>query len=162
MAVIFKYDLEPIIHNTSLCTRCQIVLSWMAHKLSNEDSTLVQVIGLSPHTTSHYLHSCWATSLWPYGLSWLQWLNTNLRTIQCTSSADNRHSALPRELFDHGQPFPRHDQLWWRNYAGTFPRFHIWNETEIGVEKIQVYHVIWWEYGILRDFSIKVIYGTPL
>ena len=38
-------------------------------KLSNEHSTLVLVMTLFPHTTTHYLHSFWATSLWSYGLS---------------------------------------------------------------------------------------------
>ena len=55
-SIFFKF----IIQNSSLSTRCEICLTWMPHKLTNEKSTLVQVMASCLQSTSHYQSQCWA------------------------------------------------------------------------------------------------------
>ena len=43
--------------------------------LTNDKSTLVQVMAWCHQTTSHYLSQCWPRSLSPYGVTWPQWVN---------------------------------------------------------------------------------------
>ena len=38
-----------VIQNCSLCTRCEVALRWMPQNLTNEKSTLVQLMVCSPH-----------------------------------------------------------------------------------------------------------------
>ena len=52
----------------------------MPHNLTNEKSTLVQVITWCLQRTSHYLSQCWPRSMSPYGITVPQWVN--IRVVQ--------------------------------------------------------------------------------
>ena len=45
--------------NSSLGTCCEISLMWMPQNLTNEKSTLIQVMAWCHQATSHYLGQCW-------------------------------------------------------------------------------------------------------
>ena len=44
-------------------------LRWMPQDLTDDKSTLVQVMAWCRQTTSHYLSQCWLSSLSPYGVA---------------------------------------------------------------------------------------------
>ena len=50
-------------------------LRWMPRDLTNDKSTLVQVMAWCRQATSHYLSQCWPRSLSPYGVIKPQWVN---------------------------------------------------------------------------------------
>ena len=49
-------------------------LRWMPRNLTDDKSTLVQVIAWCRQATSHYLSQCWPSSMWPYGVTRPQWV----------------------------------------------------------------------------------------
>ena len=51
----FKSVIFETIQNSSLDTCCEIALKWMLQNLTNEKSTLVQVMAWCRQATSHYL-----------------------------------------------------------------------------------------------------------
>ena len=53
---------------------CEIALIWMSLNLTEDQSTLVQVMAWCRQTPSHYLSQCWARSLSPYGITRPQWV----------------------------------------------------------------------------------------
>ena len=52
-------------------------MKWMPLDLTDDKSTLVQVMAWCHQTTSHYLSQCWPRSLWPYGVTRPQWFNSS-------------------------------------------------------------------------------------
>ena len=52
-----------------LSVSCEIVLRWMPEDLTNDKSTLVQVMAWCRQATSHYLNQCWPGSISPYGVT---------------------------------------------------------------------------------------------
>ena len=52
-----------------------IVLRWISLDLSDDKSTLVQVMAWCRQAPSHYLSHCWPRSLSPYGVIRPQWVN---------------------------------------------------------------------------------------
>ena len=53
---------------------CKFALRWMSMDLTDDKSTLVQVMAWCRQATSHYLSQCWPTSMSPYGVTWPQWV----------------------------------------------------------------------------------------
>ena len=53
---------------------CEIALIWMSLDLTDDQSTLVQVMAWCRQATSHYLSQCWPRSLSPYGVTRPQWV----------------------------------------------------------------------------------------
>ena len=51
-------------------------LRWMPWHLTDDKSTLVQVMALCRQVTSYYLSQCWPGSMSPYGVTRPQWVNT--------------------------------------------------------------------------------------
>ena len=51
-------------------------LRWMPQDLTDDKSTLVQVMACCRQATSHYLSQCWLSSLSPYGVARPQWVNS--------------------------------------------------------------------------------------
>ena len=51
------------------------VLTWMPQDLTDDKSTLVQVMAWCRQATSHYLNHCWPRSSTPYGVTRPQWVN---------------------------------------------------------------------------------------
>ena len=52
------------------------VLRWMPQDLTDDKSTLVQVMAWCRQATSHYLNQCWPRSPTSYGVTRPQWVNT--------------------------------------------------------------------------------------
>ena len=53
-------------------------LQWMPQGLTDDMSTLVQVMACCRQATSHYLSQCWLSSSSPYGVARPQWVNLQL------------------------------------------------------------------------------------
>ena len=56
-----------------LSISCEIALRWMSGNLSDDELTLVEVMGCCRQTASHYLNQCWRSFMWPYGIARPQW-----------------------------------------------------------------------------------------
>ena len=55
---------------------CKIALRWMPLDLTDDKSTLVQVMAWCRQATSHYLSQCWPRFMSPYGVTRPQWVNS--------------------------------------------------------------------------------------
>ena len=55
----------------------KIALRWMPQDLTDDKSTLVQVLAWWRQATSHYLSQCWPTSMSPYGVTRPQWVKSH-------------------------------------------------------------------------------------
>ena len=66
-----------IIEKRNFSTPCKIALRWMSQNLTNEKSTLVQVMVWCRQATSHYLSQCWPRSMLQYGVTRPQWVNSS-------------------------------------------------------------------------------------
>ena len=55
---------------------CELALRWMSLDLTDDKSTLVQVMAWCRQATSHYLSQCWPNSLSPYGVTKPQWVHS--------------------------------------------------------------------------------------
>ena len=53
---------------------CEIAIRWMPLDLTDDESTLVQVMAWCCQATSHYLSQCWLRSMSPYGVTRPQWV----------------------------------------------------------------------------------------
>ena len=56
--------------------KCETALRCMSLDLTEDKSTVVQVMAWCRQATSHYLSQCWPRSLPPYGVTRPQWCNT--------------------------------------------------------------------------------------
>ena len=54
----------------------ELALRWMSLDLTDDKSTLVQVMAWCRQATSHYLRQWWPRSLSPYGVARPQWVST--------------------------------------------------------------------------------------
>ena len=54
---------------------CKIALRWMPLDLTDDKSTLVQVMAWCRQATSHYLSQCWPRFMLPYGVTRPKWAN---------------------------------------------------------------------------------------
>ena len=57
-----------------LSISCEIVLRWTPQDVTDDKSTLVQVMAWCHQATSHYLSQCWPRSVSPYGVTRPQWV----------------------------------------------------------------------------------------
>ena len=62
-------------------------LRWMPWDLTDDKSTLVQVMAWCRQATSHYLSQCWPSSMSPYGVTRPQWVNFNHK-MHCSCIAE--------------------------------------------------------------------------
>ena len=53
---------------------CKIALKWMSVDLTDDKSTLVQVMAWCLTAPSHYLSQCWPRSMSPYSVTRPQWV----------------------------------------------------------------------------------------
>ena len=58
---------------TGIFTSSNVALRWMPWDLTDDKSTLVQVMTWCRQATSHYLSQCWPSSMSPYGVTRPQW-----------------------------------------------------------------------------------------
>ena len=68
--VIFRW----ILVITGWGISCEIALIWMSLDLTDDQSTLVQVMAWCREATSHYLRQCWPRSMSPCGVTRPQWV----------------------------------------------------------------------------------------
>ena len=79
----------------------EIALRWMPQDLTDEKSTLVQVMAWCRQATSHYLSQCWPRSLSPYGVTTpneLKRLRPDLEGFVVT---------MHKVIWETGSPIPR-------------------------------------------------------
>ena len=57
------------------CISCEIAIRWMPLDITDDKSTLVQVMAWCHQAPSHYLSQCWPRFLLPYGVTRPQWVN---------------------------------------------------------------------------------------
>ena len=69
------------------------VLRWMSWDLSEDKSTLVQVMAWCRQATSHYLSQCWPRSVSPYGIIRAQWVNGKKNYVH------RKHNSCPDANF---------------------------------------------------------------
>ena len=69
---------------------CKIALRWMPLDLTDDKSTLVQVMAWCHQATSHYPSQCWPRSMSPNGVTRPQWVNyhkvTDMLRLHCSQS----------------------------------------------------------------------------
>ena len=65
---------------------CELALRWMSLDLTDDKSTLVQIMAWCRHATSHYLSQCWPRSMSPYDVTRPQWVNS---LAPCSSNFQN-------------------------------------------------------------------------
>ena len=67
----------------------EIALRWIPLDLTDDKSTLIQIMASCRQATRHYLSQCWPRSLSPYGVTRPQWVNNgswSKNTIGITST----------------------------------------------------------------------------
>ena len=78
----FLTVLQLIIQNSGLGTWCEVYFMWMPQNLTNEKSTLVQVMAWCHQATSHYLSQCWPRVLLNRGWADLTYCITNSEWVK--------------------------------------------------------------------------------
>ena len=68
-SVLCNFSLSHVLQNSRLGTRYEIALSWMPQILTNEKSTLVQIMACCHQAPSRYLIQCWPRSMSLYGIT---------------------------------------------------------------------------------------------
>ena len=63
----------------------EIALRWMPLDLTDDKSTLVQVMAWCRQATSHYLSQCWPRSMSPNGVTGSQWFKVTKIKKKCKS-----------------------------------------------------------------------------
>ena len=76
----------------------KIAFRWMPLDLTDDKSTLVQLMVWCRQATSHYLSQCWPRSLLPYGVTRPQWV----KSTKCDKTESNkRRSRLVQRAQDY-------------------------------------------------------------
>ena len=69
---------------------CELALRWMSLDLTDDKSTLVQVMAWCRQATSYYLSQCWPRLLSPYGVTRPQCVKTMRQTFNiCLNSLND-------------------------------------------------------------------------
>ena len=90
---------------------CELALRWMSLDLTDDKSTLVQVMAWCRQATSHYLSQCWPRSPSPYGVTRLQWVKFHW----VISELSGERIIERRELNSAENCPPSNIILWWNN-----------------------------------------------
>ena len=75
----FQFNIRKVIFKLTLVNggwgiSYEIALRWMPQDLTDDKSTLVQVMAWCSQATSHYLSQCWPRSMSPNGVTRPQWV----------------------------------------------------------------------------------------
>ena len=95
------------------------VLRWMSQNLTDNKSTLVQVMAWCRQATSHNLNQCWPRSPTPYGVT----------RPQCVKGLDCVWHKSARSV-------PSHYLMWWQNMATS---------CRADVNSLGPSDAIWWQ-----------------
>ena len=88
-------------------------LRWMPQDLTDDKSTLAQVMAWCRQATSHYLSQCWLSSSSPYGVARPQWVKTN-RTDLNFQSVNTQNKGLFLRIWTI--PSPEHSTKATKNH----------------------------------------------
>ena len=69
---------------------------WMPQDLTDDKSTLVQVMAWCRQATSHYLSQCWLSPLSPYGIARPQWVEVWLGHVSIIIGHAHFHGYVPK------------------------------------------------------------------
>ena len=72
---------------------CEIALIWMSLDLTDDPSTLVEVMAWCRQATSHYLSQCWPRFMSLYGVTRPQWVNMEVNIVSTDDLAPLRTRA---------------------------------------------------------------------
>ena len=84
--ILLKFEISSfklILVIDSRCISSKIALRWMPQNITNEKSTLVQVMAWCCQTTSHYLSQCWPRFMSPCSVTRPQWVKMNFVERKC-------------------------------------------------------------------------------
>ena len=73
----------------------------MPQGLTDDKSTLVQVMAWCREATSHHLNQCWLRSLAPYGVTRPQWVKPNSREISFAYKLFSKCHIVPKFCREH-------------------------------------------------------------
>ena len=122
----------------------EIALKWMPLDLTDDKSTLVQVMAWCRQATSHYLSQCWPRSLSPYGVTRPQWVNIKWKSFvsfdmqylfahkTCTIQIGTLYKK--EETFRKKKVSPRkaiYDITYTHTYIPIFASAHMWGANAI-------------------------------
>ena len=95
----FGYDYKNVILSlvlqTGIFRTYDNVIRWMPQDVTDDKSTLVQVMAWCRQATSHYLNQCWPRFMLPYGITRPQWVK-------------DHDDVMTWKCFPHYWPFLRH------------------------------------------------------
>ena len=96
-----------------LSTFCEIAIRWMPQFLTDDKSTLLQVMAWCRQATSHYLSQCWPRSMSPYGVIRPQWVNAHFSFFgqQTVRSIFTDKSTVVQVIIGLG-PCPKFQNTW--------------------------------------------------
>ena len=60
---------------------CAIALTWKLQDLTDDESTLVQVMAWCHRAASHYMRQCWPSSRSPYDVTRPQWVKCGMKLL---------------------------------------------------------------------------------
>ena len=105
----------------------EIALIWMSLDLTDDQSTLVQVMAWCRQATSHYLTQCWPRSLSPYGVTkpqwvkWSLWYFAHVMTAVLSWHVQNLVAIWYPTMELHQNKFAIEFELWWKNHSWNGP-----------------------------------------
>ena len=73
----FQFNFRQVLVNGGWGISYEIALRWMPLDLTDDKSTLVQVMAWCRQATSHYLNQCWPRSMSPNGVTRPQWVDSS-------------------------------------------------------------------------------------
>ena len=125
----FGYLIFHIISVTDIWgISCEFAFRWMSLDLTDDKSTLVQVMAWCHQATGHYLSQCWPRSLPPHGVTRSQWvigIDTKIEVIVASPTTWEAHHSprakpkgcgeLPRSLVTQQWPKWRYQFLFYHD-----------------------------------------------
>ena len=123
----------------------EIALRWTSLDLSDDQSTLVQIMAWYRQATSHYLNQCWPRSLPPYDVIRPQWVDSPSH-LKCWSLSNI--CVIVRKFFLLNQLATKDDCIVkilkkWDNFIAS------------GVKSVQ-------KWGISLEFVVSVLLDSEM
>ena len=107
----------------------EIALIWMPLDLTDEKSTLVQVMAWCRQSTSHYLSQCWPKSMSPNSATRPQWVKLILlakrKPFHSGLTALNLNTGIFTLLFRMWPSTVYHEKLLWPGYQSFSNAGHL-------------------------------------
>ena len=96
-AASVKFVIYKLISSIDILSiSCEIALRWIPQSLTDDKSTLVQIMACCLMAISHYLSQCFPILMLPYYITGSQWVKRQLRAKPWVAShhPDNKYSIL--------------------------------------------------------------------